>query len=67
MLMKAARTGFEGINKMRYEITHARTFIGTSKNGGQEGIVPRAGKFPSRKGLETPYSLLSFSGLSYRA
>lgn len=66
MLMKAATDGSEGINKMHYEFINARTFISTKKGGG-EGILPRAGKIHSRKGLKTSYLLLFFSGLSYRA
>lgn len=32
MLMKAARAGFEGINKLHYVFINARTFISTYKN-----------------------------------
>lgn len=34
--MKAARAGFEGINKMHYEFVNARTFIITNKNGNRK-------------------------------
>lgn len=34
--MKAATTGFEGINKMHCEFINARTFISTNKNGGRK-------------------------------
>lgn len=36
MLMKAARAGFEGINKLHYEFINARTFISTNKNVGRK-------------------------------
>lgn len=36
MLMKAARAGFEGVNKMHYEFINARTFISTNKNAGSK-------------------------------
>jgi len=34
--MKAARAGFEGINKIHYEFINARTFISTNKNGSRK-------------------------------
>lgn len=41
MLMKAARAGFVGINKMPHEFINARTFISTHKNGGRKEYYQR--------------------------